>query len=91
MNTYAAKVENGTVTQVIVGDPAWAADRLGGTWVASPVKIGVGWEQYDGGLRPPSPYLSWTWNDGWQPPVPQPDGDVMWDENAQQWVEEGNS
>jgi hypothetical protein len=33
MNTYAAKVEDGTVVQVIVGDPAWAADRLGGDWL----------------------------------------------------------
>jgi hypothetical protein len=30
---YAAKVEDGTVVQVIVGDPAWAADRLGGDWL----------------------------------------------------------
>jgi hypothetical protein len=27
---YAAKHVDGTVVQVIVGDPAWAADRLGG-------------------------------------------------------------
>ena len=85
---YAAKVEQGTVTQVIVGDPAWAADRLGGTWVASNVKIGIGWEQHDGGLRPPAPYPSWTWDDGWHPPIPQPaDGLWTWDEDQQSWVE----
>lgn len=85
---YAAKVENGTVTQVIVGTPEWASDRLGGTWVASATKVGIGWEQHDGGLRPPAPYPSWTWDDGWHPPVPQPaDGLWTWDEDQQSWVE----
>lgn len=50
---YAAKVEDGTVTQVIVGDPAWAASRLGGEWVGSDVKVGVGWQVVDGEIVPP--------------------------------------
>lgn len=53
MNTYAARIEDGTVTQVIVGDPAWAADRLGGTWLPSAVKVGVGWHVQDGLIVPP--------------------------------------
>jgi hypothetical protein len=52
---YAAKVEDGTVVQVIVGDPAWAADRLGGMWLASDVKVGVGWQVVDGTILPPEP------------------------------------
>jgi hypothetical protein len=52
---YAAKVENSTVTQVIVGDPAWAADRLGGDWLPSDVKVGVGWQVVDGTITPPKP------------------------------------
>jgi hypothetical protein len=52
---YAAKVESGTVTQVIVGDPEWAQSRLGGTWVASDVKVGVGWTVQDGVIVPPEP------------------------------------
>lgn len=55
MNTYAAKVEDGLVTQVIVGDPVWAASRLGGTWVGSDVKVGVGWQVVDGTITPPEP------------------------------------
>jgi hypothetical protein len=51
---YAAKVEQGTVTHVIVGDPAWAAERLGGEWAGSPVKVGIGWA-YDGTFTPPAP------------------------------------
>jgi hypothetical protein len=52
---YAAKVESGTVTQVIVGDPEWAQSRLGGTWVASDVKVGVGWTVVDGAIVLPEP------------------------------------
>jgi len=38
----------------------------------------------------PQPYPSWSWVDGegWVPPVPQPDGDYVWDEESQNWVEE---
>ena len=84
--TYAARIEDGVVTQVIVGTAAWAADRLGGVWQDSPTKVGVGWVQYDGGLRPPAPYPSWVWADGWQPPIPQTDPDTIWDEDTQDWV-----
>ena len=62
MNGYAAKVEDGTVTQVIVGDPAWAASRLGGVWLPSDVKVGVGWLVVDGVIVPP--------------PAPEPDPDA---------------
>jgi hypothetical protein len=55
VNTYAAKVEDGIVTQVIVGTPEWAESRLGGTWVASDVKVGVGWTVQDGVIVPPEP------------------------------------
>lgn len=43
MNTYAAQVEAGVVQQVIVGTADWAAANLGGVWVDSAVKVGVGW------------------------------------------------
>jgi hypothetical protein len=55
VNTYAAKVEDGTVVQVIVGDPVWAATRLGGEWLPSDVKVGVGWQVVDGTITPPEP------------------------------------
>ena len=64
---YAAKVVDGTVTQVIVGDPAWAEARLGGTWVGSDVKVGVGWKVTPDGLRPDKPHEDAEWDDenGW--------------------------
>jgi hypothetical protein len=55
MSVYAAKVEDGLVVQVIVGQPEWAADRLGGEWVGSDVKVGVGWQLVDGVITPPEP------------------------------------
>lgn len=38
----------------------------------------------------PQPYPSWSLNDvtcDWIPPIPQPDGNVEWDEESQQWKE----
>jgi hypothetical protein len=52
---YAAKVEDGTVVQVIVGTPEWATSRLGGVWLPSDVKVGVGWQVVDGTITPPEP------------------------------------
>ena len=87
MNTYAARIVDGVVTQVIVGSAAWASDRLGGVWLDSRTKVGVGWEQYEGGLRPPAPFPSWSWDGtGWQPPVEQTDPDTIWDEASLSWV-----
>lgn len=87
MNGYAARIVDGFVTQVIVGTAAWAADRLGGVWVDSPSKVGVGWQQFEGGLRPPAPFPSWSWDGtGWQPPVPQIEPDTIWDEATLSWV-----
>jgi hypothetical protein len=53
MNTYAAQVTDGTVTQVIVGDAAWANSRLDGTWVDSLTLVGIGWGFVDGQFVPP--------------------------------------
>jgi hypothetical protein len=55
-HTYAAHIIDGLVAQVIVGTAQWAADNLGGTWVDSPEKVGIGWI-YDGTdiVPPPAP------------------------------------
>ena len=45
---YAAEIVDGMVTQVIVGDAAWAVERLGGTWVDSVELVGIGWTFQDG-------------------------------------------
>ena len=53
---YAAHIDNGIVTQVIVGTAEWATDRLGGLWVDSDTLVGIGW-LYDetNGFQPPEP------------------------------------
>ena len=53
MSRYAAKVEDGLVTQVIRGDADWAADRLGGVWLPSEDKVGRGWQVVEGQIVPP--------------------------------------
>lgn len=40
---YACKIEDGVVTQVIVGSSDWASENLGGFWVHSDTKVGIGW------------------------------------------------
>jgi hypothetical protein len=55
MRTYAAHIINGEVTEVIVGTAEWATDNLGGEWVDSPVKVGIGWTLIDGVITPPEP------------------------------------
>jgi hypothetical protein len=52
MSPYAAEVVDGVITQVIVGDAAWAAESLGGTWVPLDAKAGVGWT-WDGAAAVP--------------------------------------
>lgn len=36
----------------------------------------------------PQPFLSWTLNENhdWQPPVPRPEGDYVWNEETLAWV-----
>jgi hypothetical protein len=53
---YAAEIVDGLVVRVIVGDPMWAAENLGGVWVGSDTKVGIGW-LWDGHhlTPPPSP------------------------------------
>jgi len=85
-------IENGVVVNVSVYDEDTSADWLA---AVSPdydeVRIvdeaGIGWTVEEDGLRPLSPFPSWTWDDGWHPPVPYPDDDQFyeWNEEAGSW------
>lgn len=55
METYAAKIDNGLVMQVIVGNADWATERLRGFWVDTDTLVGQGW--------------LWDEVNGFQPPV----------------------
>ena len=95
MSKYAAKIENGTVTQVIRGDADWATSRLGGTWVGVEDKVGRGWEEWQPGrLRPPAPFPSWEWDGAdWKAPKRKPllGGPHVWDEPSLSWTEAGET
>jgi hypothetical protein len=86
----AAKINQlGIVEQVIVGSAEWAIKTLGGNWVNTENKIGIGWEwSLEHGFRPPSPYPSWVWTDNaWTPPTPYPnEGNHTWDEGTLSWI-----
>lgn len=84
--TYA-KVENGTVTNVIVADPEFIATQPG-QWVAT-TTAAKGYT-YDGiAFTPPAPYPSWRKKGRiWRAPVAMPaDGQTyLWQENKKAWA-----
>jgi len=55
METYAAEIIDGVVTQVIVGEASWATEKLGGYWVDTNTLVGVGW--------------TWDETNGFAPPI----------------------
>jgi hypothetical protein len=49
-----SKVENDTITNVIVADSVqWAVDNLGGEWIEAPEGTGIGWTRSGGVWSPP--------------------------------------
>lgn len=71
---YTARVVNGVVKQVIVGDAQWASENLGGEWVDSEIKVGAGWIIIEGVLQPippmPDDGIMYFWDEAnlvWQP------------------------
>lgn len=57
METYAARILDGIVQEVIVGDANWAMDRLGGLWIDTDTLVGIGWtwNEIEGFQRPQDP------------------------------------
>lgn len=95
---YVALLSGNVVNNVVVADdnddiaafPAlFNCDSAVDVSNADP-RPGPGWTLTDNKWRPPQPFPSWSWVDGrWTPPVPYPDddGDWVWDEATQSWVE----
>jgi hypothetical protein len=70
--------------------------RLPGVWVQTSYNgnfrkqyAGIGYEYsaVDDVFIAPQPYPSWSLDDDfdWQPPIPKPDGDYIWNEDQQIW------
>jgi hypothetical protein len=78
---------------------SWLINNLGGTWVKTSYNAtirknfaGIGFtysEQLDAFI-PPKPFDSWLLNEEtclWETPIPQPEGNYVWDESVVNWVE----
>lgn len=77
----------------------WLVENLGGTWVKTSYNgkirknyAGIGFT-YDAGLDAfiaPKPFASWVLNKetcNWEPPVPMPEGNYIWNEGSVSWLE----
>lgn len=88
----AACIRDGVVVNAAVYDEDTSGPWLDGIRADfDDVRIvdaaGIGWTVEADGLRPPSPFPSWSWDGGeWVAPVAAPDEPTTWDEDAQAWV-----
>jgi len=51
--------------------------------------IGYSYDETRDAFIPPQPFASWVLDEGtclWVAPIPMPDGDYVWDEDAGDWV-----
>ncbi len=77
----------------VVGDPKPTATTAPGYhWTYGEswrIENGVVYGEWSETQRP-QPYPSWSWVDGkgWVPPTPKPEGDYVWDEDSQSWIED---
>lgn len=91
-----AKLENNIVTNIVVADQEWIDTQVG-TWYlidenADPYHCAVMGAQYDSLNNifvHPQPHPSWILNSNkiWEAPTPRPDGNAVWNEEQQQWIE----
>lgn len=88
----AAAIRDGVVVNVSVHDDETSAavlevlrSRYDEVRVVD--EAGIGWTVDGDGLRRPAPFPSWSWDgSGWTAPIPKPDGEFIWDEDAGDWV-----
>jgi len=77
---------------------AWIVENLGGRWIQTSYNnrirkqyagIGFTYDEEADVFVASKPFPTWVLdeNHDWQPPVPKPEGDYWWDEDAQEWVE----
>ena len=86
---YAQLDENSTVINTIItGNDFIAGDNFIEYLDTNPAYIGGSY--FEGYFYAPQPFASWSKDNAgnWVPPIPIPtDGEYVWDEANQQWVE----
>lgn len=88
-----AKINNGSVENVIVADAEWITTQTNDHYILSTEEntAYVDGLYIDGRFTLPQPYPSWNLDNNydWQAPIQRPaDGKIYtWDEDAQAWVE----
>ena len=77
----------------------WLVDNLGGTWVQCSYNgnirfnypgAGFLYDEERDAFIPPQPHASWVLDEAtclWVAPIPMPEGEHTWDEQAGDWVE----
>jgi hypothetical protein len=92
IKTYA-KIENGTVINLIICDDSEINNQNGFHVEVTDLtnKSGIGYE-YDpdkNKFKAPKPFDSWTLNLDtllWESPIAKPEGATIWDEDNQSWI-----
>lgn len=87
-----------TISQDYTFGEEWLRANFGGEWRELPddgrgVGIGGTWDSVRQAFIPFKAYPSWILNDTdliWEAPIPRPEGDYTWDEQAGAWVEVTN-
>jgi hypothetical protein len=67
----------------------WKQTSFNGTFRFNYAGINYTYDETRDAFIPPQPYASWVLDEDtclWVAPIPMPDGDYVWDEDAGDWV-----
>ena len=91
MISKVAKIENGIVKQVFLGELSLFEKQEGNYIDATGIEVGVGYTYNNNNeIRPPKPFDSWIYeNQKWNPQIEKPNDDDkwIWDEDLLDWTE----
>jgi hypothetical protein len=82
---YFAEMDGTLVVNTIVTDDDFSDPRYVEYTLENPACIGGHF--FDGYFYPTQPFISWVKNKKgqWQPPIPKPEGDWVWNEVEGEW------
>jgi hypothetical protein len=77
------------IDEGFVGNPGyWVETSPEGLFRKQHAGVGFSYDRVADVFVAPKPFPSWSLdaNHDWQPPVPKPDGNYIWDESTLSWV-----